>query len=558
MAARSRSGAWVGVVVAALVFVAIALWIARQKHPPEKTDLPKASSSSSRDTGGETRHGATTLRLSDGRSDAIPERAARFELYGTVLSTTTNQPIANVEVSFANGATVYDARTRADGTFDWSTPVPGSYELLGLVARGYIAYMPEPGQGAVRFEARLGTRISGVTLFLTPGDDPRLAGRDAPLLHRDDATTALSGRVVDLQDRPIEGVRVTALDRQGSQATTGKDGAFTLGGLTARAYTLRATHPDWVTVEQADLWPMGTGHDGQPPIVLRMKPGGRVVGTVRDADSQKPVTAFTIVALVKKGAMERGEDRSSAFFDAEGRFVLRGLAPGPQCLQALAFGRAAAKEQCVDVKETGETTVAFLLGRGSKLSGRVTDRPSKAPIAGARVSTESGRFDDAETPMAVASSVTTDADGHFTLTGLESGVRSIFVSASKHHSRVLPGLQLDPDHPPPPIEIDLQPTEADEEPKIESAGINAAVTAEGDDLVITMVSPNGGAAQAGLLPGDHVTRVDGVTLADLKTMQGAVERMRGPEGSTVTLTIRRPPSDATFDVAVVRRRVVNR
>lgn len=553
--------AWVGVAVAALVFVVLALYIARRKHPPDKTEPSKTSTTSSTpDAGTATRRTPTALRLSDGRSDAIPERAARFELYGTVLSTTTNRPIANVEVTFSNGTTVYESRTRADGTFDWSTTTAGSYELIGLVARGYVAYVPEPGQGAVRFEARLGTRISEVTLFLTPGDDPRLAERDKAPEHRDEATTALVGRVIDPQDRPIEGVRVTALDpRHPIEAVSAKDGSFALNGLAARAYTLRATHADWVTVEQKDLWPVGTGHDGQGPIVLRMKPGGRVVGTVRDADTQKPVTAFTIVALVKKGAMERGEDRSSAFFDAEGKFVLRGLLPGPQCLQALAFGRAAAKEQCIEVKETGETTVAFLLGRGSQLSGRVTDRPTKAPIAGARVSTESARFDDGATPMAVASSVTTDADGRFTLTGLESGVRSIFVSASQHHSRVLPGLQLDPDHPPPPIEIDLLPTEGpDDEPKIESAGINAAVSAEGDDLVITMVSPGGGAAQAGLQPGDHVTRVDGVALAELKTMQGAVERMRGPEGSTVSLTIRRPPSDATFEVAVVRRRVVNR
>jgi carboxyl-terminal processing protease len=66
---------------------------------------------------------------------------------------------------------------------------------------------------------------------------------------------------------------------------------------------------------------------------------------------------------------------------------------------------------------------------------------------------------------------------------------------------------------------------------------------------LRVVSPLDGSpgARAGLLPGDNITHVDGRDVAGMGLV-GAIRLIRGPRGSSVTLTIRRenrPPFDVT-------------
>jgi len=283
---------------------------------------------------------------------------------------------------------------------------------------------------------------------------------------------------------------------------------------------------------------------------------GRIVGSVREQGSGKAIAAFTIIAAARLGGIERGAHKNASFFDAEGHYVLDGVHAGTQCVTAYALGFAGSAERCVEVPARGEARLDFELSRGARLSGRVTDRDTRAPIGGARVSLENPNA-GAATPLPVIASAETDADGRFQLSGTDTGLRSIFVTAAGHHSRVIPGLQLEADRDAPSLEIDLQATAPGEQPSIESAGINAVVSADGDTLVLGKCTPQGGADQAGLKEGDVLLRVDGVDLATLG-MQAGVERLRGPEGSTVTVTFRRPPGTEASDVVVTRRRVVNR
>ena len=59
------------------------------------------------------------------------------------------------------------------------------------------------------------------------------------------------------------------------------------------------------------------------------------------------------------------------------------------------------------------------------------------------------------------------------------------------------------------------------------------------------------AQRAGLEPGDYVTHLDGEPILGL-TLAEAVERMRGPIDSGITLTIMRPGAEANFDVEIIR------
>lgn len=537
----------IGIAALVIVLVGIALWLRRAPAvaPPRRTQGVAPS----------PREPAAPLRLSEGRASRPTELAQKGELEGRVLSTRTGQGVADAVLVFASGGVAFETRTRSDGAFRFVIDSAGSYQLTALTATGYTSFAPEHEHSPVVFVARPGVRISGVTLFLSPGDDRppapfvRILSEPTDL---DWMRVTLRGRVLDdATGAGLPGALVTlVIEDRPERLTTDEEGRFTKANVPAMGgLALRASHPDYAASE---MW----GANPSTEVTFRLQRGGRVSGRVRESPGDKPVVAFTIVALVRHGAIERGQERAVSFFDAEGGYVLTGLRPGTQCLTAIAFGRAPSAEQCLDVPATGAAKADFSLARGAELTGRVFDRTTKAPIARATVSMESAFHDESTAlPLPVVAATETDDQGRFVLTGLDSGVRSIFVQAPGHHSRVLPGLQLDADRPPPPVEIDLLATEPGEEPRIESAGINAAVRAAGDQLIIEAVSPGGGAAQAGLQQGDLILRVDGADVAKLG-MHAAVERMRGPDGSIVILTIQRGAQ--TFDVPVTRRRILNR
>ncbi len=73
------------------------------------------------------------------------------------------------------------------------------------------------------------------------------------------------------------------------------------------------------------------------------------------------------------------------------------------------------------------------------------------------------------------------------------------------------------------------------------------------DGKLTVVAPVDGSpsAQAGLLAGDVISRVDGEDISKL-SLSDAVARIRGPRGSTVTLTVVRSGQAGPLAVAVVR------
>lgn len=82
------------------------------------------------------------------------------------------------------------------------------------------------------------------------------------------------------------------------------------------------------------------------------------------------------------------------------------------------------------------------------------------------------------------------------------------------------------------------------------------VWVEFPDGVATIVAPMPGspAESAGLLPGDAIVAVDGHPLTNVEG-EDALALVRGPEDSTVTVTIRRAGVADTFDVSVKRQRI---
>jgi len=87
------------------------------------------------------------------------------------------------------------------------------------------------------------------------------------------------------------------------------------------------------------------------------------------------------------------------------------------------------------------------------------------------------------------------------------------------------------------------------------AGIGASVSTSADGYVeVTAVFRGSPAEGAGILPSDVIVAVDGQDIAGLALTE-AVSLIRGPEGTTVHLELRRPGETGTFRREVVRRTV---
>ncbi|HEY3777198.1 MAG TPA: S41 family peptidase [Rhizomicrobium sp.] len=82
-------------------------------------------------------------------------------------------------------------------------------------------------------------------------------------------------------------------------------------------------------------------------------------------------------------------------------------------------------------------------------------------------------------------------------------------------------------------------------------GLGIEVTME--DGLIKVISPidDTPAARAGIKPGDFIAAIDGTPIQGM-ALNDAIEKMRGPQGSKITLTVLRSGAKKPFDVALTR------
>lgn len=81
-------------------------------------------------------------------------------------------------------------------------------------------------------------------------------------------------------------------------------------------------------------------------------------------------------------------------------------------------------------------------------------------------------------------------------------------------------------------------------------GIGALVEAEGDQLLIVSPFDDSPAEAAGLKPGDEIVRVDNTYISEFDDPLAAITIVRGPQGTPVTLLIRREQQE--FEVTIIR------
>ena len=360
------------------------------------------------------------------------------------------------------------------------------------------------------------------------------------------ASESIAGRVVDTAGQPIEGALVTAFRRArglhpSAQGATGADGAFELLGLDVGEHVLMARHP---MHPDARVGPVQTG---ATDATLTMQSGLTIAGRVLDAEGQA-VPAVHVSARGGETALTRRTMGAVVSYDADGRFLVSGLSEGEYELVATSRGMPPSDPV---MATAGGPDVTLTLERGAQILGLVRDDEG-APIAGARVSIETGLGRRSATADPIAPTVT-DADGAFVLDGVGSEPRSIRVTADGHHGRLVSGFTA-ASGATRRLEVTLSRVADGEEARTELVGIGVNVWPRGDALVVGRVVEGGSAEAAGLHRGDRILAVDGAPVEGLG-FRPALERIRGTEGSTVVLTIQRAGEDAPAQLPIVRTRI---
>ena len=412
----------------------------------------------------------------------------------------------------------------------WTSDAQGAFSGAGPPDSVLVARAPgfTPAVEALRASATVQT----LTLRLKPL--PADAVADRPL----------AGRVLEESGAPVpEAVVSLGMGRGRGRApggplpapvTTDAQGRFQFPGVPSQVGWAQARAADLLS-ERVNVEP------GDQEVVLTVRPGGILAGRVLRADG-RPATAFAL-QLVR---VRRGEpSRTLSIVDPEGRWEIRGLASGAWELQALAADSGPSDRVRVEIPASAGARVErdLRLRSGHRLGGVVRDARTRAPLEGARVAMESSPGEDS---VLVRTGAFTGPDGRFELEGLPDTPTSVSIEAERHHRRILTLGRGRTE-----VDVALRPVEGDQSPATDLVGIGAVVKAGDEGIVLGDLVSSGGAAAAGLHPGDVVVRIDGQAVAELG-FPDAIQRLRGEEGTAVRLEIRRADgTTATLDV--VRR-----
>lgn len=297
------------------------------------------------------------------------------------------------------------ARTDANGSFALEGLAPGRY-AVSAVAPGHLP--------AVRRSVDVRDDVS-ITLVLEPGGHP------------------LRGTVSDATGGTVEGALVRLVPLAGIAALRRLDGFATLstedGGYAIHVapgrYRVEVSHADYATERRTVE--VGPGAQSQD---FALVPMGVIEGVVREEDGGAPVPGAWVswqrerqVTIAPGHRMAMTADGGVVRADDEGRFRVRGLAPGAIALLARAPSRASERATVVSLAMAEHVRDAdVLVVRAHDLTGRVVAADDAARgIADAEVSLGG---DERFGPR-----TRTDAEGRFVLSGVLAGPATVMATA---------------------------------------------------------------------------------------------------------------------------------
>ncbi len=431
----------------------------------------------------------------------------------------------------------------------WSLALLGSSALL-IVPLLVWFFLPNPsGPPPKRPRSRPEATVVAAAEAPTssPASSPKPATKPIASSSNDETPVeeTVAGSVLDPDGQPAVRAFVGCDDRSSHlTTTTDAEGRFRLP-LEASGCSVVAHHPQFPSSERVRI---EVGKEN----VVKLSSGGTIEGIVVD-EQGRPVASYRLSVEVFLPKVEEAElgprGRPMQINEPAGTFRWERLPAGKYVLVASASGQPPGKSDSV-VVEVGQTArnVRIVLPRPATLTGLVRDEATRQPIGGAVVHLDglaAGGGPNANPPA------TTDEQGNYSLAGVPPGPFSVRVERQGYMSRIISGLTT---RGSPSIREDvmLKPR-GDGGASSELEGIGAMLAPSPTGIVFASLIENGPAAKSDLRRGDRLIRIDGVPAVEMP-LSDVIQRLRGPEGSRVTITVSRE-GDSTIDVTVVRARI---
>lgn len=338
----------------------------------------------------------------------------------------------------------------------------------------------------------------------------------------EEARLELRGCVVDSHGRPVADDDLVVAIPEDVDADVGADGCFVFTDLAPGRYLVVASLGRSRATAEGDA-------GGSVRLVL---PGaGRLRGRVTDARGLA-VRNFRVTAF-NDDVMAGDEVARGDFDDPEGRFELPDVPAGRVRVTASSPGWTPVLGLAAVIEPERETWLDIRLTQGGRVVGTVVDGATRRALQ-ATIAFDSSRAWRSGAGVAAQC----DAEGRFSLGGVPPGIVSLRVEAGDHYTRLVGNVTVPESGESSPVDVALTPLPSDADAGLELGGIGATLAPDGRALGIAFLWPGSGGSEAGLAVGDAILAVDGVPVTELG-LDGAMARIRGPEDTSVTLTIAR-------------------
>ncbi|MHA7628567.1 carboxypeptidase regulatory-like domain-containing protein [Corallococcus sp. M7] len=323
-------------------------------------------------------------------------------LTGRTVVRGTNEPLPLVEIVLTAHARDMETWQRPDAPDDErvyaTSDERGNFRIDGLSPGTYVLEARAPGYARVVLN-----RVSIPT--------------EGPLTLALRLASVIEGFVVDSKGLPAADAEVQVGGSPSQVVTTGAQGGFSVE-VEPGSHLLSARRGE--ESGALDLPVLCVAGSTVRDVRIQLGPGAVLEGRVVEAPSGKPVEG----ARVEVGLSGGGGDPAVVMSDAEGRFVVRGLAPGGYDAKVTASGYSPAMRRGLTVTQGEHFPVEIQLSGTGAVEGQVRDR-NGAPVAAARISGINGWSRGGELSSVDAR---TDADGRYRLEGLATGILSLSAS----------------------------------------------------------------------------------------------------------------------------------
>ena len=281
-------------------------------------------------------------------SVVTPMPESSLQLTGTVTDSSTGRPVSGAAVGFDRKGAQMGA-TDSEGRFALSYDTSRREISVYIRAEGYASK-----KLAVQIDGAEAPRVS---VALDPG-------------------AKVVGVIRTQAGQPIADASVEAWPFTGPAVRTGRDGAFSIGGLDPAIrtglYTISVTHPNY-PYASTYFSPPAAGEIAYQDVIL--KPGLTVYGQVKDAQGQAQADVTVDIA---KGRVE------SVKTDSDGRYRLANVPAAPMTLWAANPQHAPYIGQHKLSEDDPKILINIQLPESRALAGRVVD-PDGNAVAGAKV-----------------------------------------------------------------------------------------------------------------------------------------------------------------------------